>query len=329
MADVARVAGVSTMTVSRVVNGHASVSDATRARVEDAIEQLGYRPNAAARMLAGGPSATIGVIGVKSPYYGPASTLFGIEEAARDAELSVSFLAVRDVREEQILAAVEHLRAAKVDGMVIMAATLPESLPKVDRLAVDIPVVVLKGAPDRNPSTVAIDQTEGVGLAVRHLLELGHPTVFHVRGPGDWVEGEARASAWAEELRRAGIHPPDAPIGDWTSASGYQAGRALAQNDDVSAIFVANDQMALGVLLALHEAGRRIPDDVSVVGFDDIPEAAYFHPPLTTVRQDFAELGRRALHRLRSLMGGTASPGDNLIHPRLVQRESAAARPAR
>jgi DNA-binding LacI/PurR family transcriptional regulator len=323
MADVARLAGVSTMTVSRVLNGHPNVTEATRVRVEHAIEQLGYRPHSAARTLAGGPSGTIGVVSVETPYYGPVNTLFGIEVAARAAGLFVNFVVVRKVDEARMRAAVEHLRSTHVDGIVI-STPVRTAFGALDGISVDVPVVVLRGAPDADAPTVVIDQTESTRLATSHLLDLGHTTVHHVRGPSEWFEADARFEAWAAELRARGIEPPTPLLGDWTPASGYQAGRTLAADPTVTAIFAANDQMALGVLLALHEAGRRVPEDVSIVGFDDIPESAFFHPPLTTIRQDFEELGRRCLHRLEMLINGQDPGGVDVIHPPLVERASTA-----
>lgn len=321
MADVARLAGVSTMTVSRVLNSHPSVTDATRERVERAIKELGYRPNTAARMLAGGPSATLGVVSVETPQYGPVSTLFGIEAAARAAGLFVNIVAMREVGEASLREAIEHLRGTNVDGIVVVVP-VRAALDAVDRIPIDVPVVVLHGASEGDASTVAIDQGEGSRLATRHLLDLGHPTVHHVRGPHGWLEADARAAAWSAELHAQEIEPPPVLVGDWSSASGYQTGRMLAPDPEVSAIYAANDQMALGVLLALHEAGRAVPGDVSVVGFDDVPEAAFFHPPLTTIRQDFEELGRRCVQRLTALLGGHEPHADPVVHPTLVQRAS-------
>ncbi len=189
---------------------------------------------------------------------------------------------------------------------------------------VDVPIVVLQGVPGDGMATVGIDQEAGARAATRHLLDLGHRTVHHIRGPSEWLEAEARAAAWTAELRDHGRRRPRPLLGDWTPSSGYEAGRELAADPGVTAIFVANDQMALGVLLALHEAGRRVPDDVSVVGFDDIPEAAFFHPPLTTVRQDFDELGRRCVARLTRLIAGDAphDDDDGVVVPTLVHRSS-------
>lgn len=324
MADVARIAGVSTMTVSRVLSGHPNVSPTTRTRVERAVERLGYRPNTAARALVTGRTATIGVVAVETPHYGPANTLFGIEAAARDAGLFVTVALVRNVDEASIQDAVDHLRSANVDGLAVVAPTRTAAA-AVEHLSDGaLPLVVLHGVADGAGDDVGIDQDGGARAATAHLLDLGHRTVHHVRGRRGWLEAGARADAWRAVLRERGRVVPDAVPGDWTARSGYEAGLRLAADPGVTAVFAANDQMALGVLRAMQEAGRRVPDDVSVVGFDDIPEAAYLVPPLTTVRQDFTELGRRCVARLRDLLDGLTTEGQDLIPADLVVRASSA-----
>jgi DNA-binding LacI/PurR family transcriptional regulator len=317
MADVATAAGVSLMTVSRVLNGAAGVAPSTRRRVERAVQRLGYRPNAAARTLATGRSGTIGVVSVETPYYGPASTLFGIEAAARAVGLFVSFVAVRDVDAAHMHQAIEHTRGTNVDGIVIVAP-VPAARDAVDAVDFDVPVVVLQGTD--------IDQTEGARLATQHLVDMGHREIVHVRGPRGWIEAELRATEFDATMRAGGLRARRPLVGDWTARSGYELGRRLAAVRSTTAVFVANDQMALGVLRALHEAGRQVPDDVSVVGFDDIPEAAFFEPPLTTVRQDFDELGRRCVQRLVAVLGGTGSVDADVVTPTLVVRASASSR---
>jgi DNA-binding LacI/PurR family transcriptional regulator len=184
------------------------------------------------------------------------------------------------------------------------------------------------GAADSVVPTVRIDNTAGAALATRHLLDLGHRTVHHVAGPADWPEAAERVEGWRGTLYAAGaIVPPVLPQ-EWSARSGYERGRILARDPDVTAIFCANDQIALGVLRALHEAGRRVPDDVSVVGFDDMPDSGYFLPPLTTVRQDFSELGRRGIEvLLAQIAAGHQQPGQVVLAPELILRESTAAPP--
>ena len=321
MADVARVAGVSHQTVSRVLNAHPHVTPATRLRVERAIDQLGYRRNTAARALVTRRSATLGVVSVGSSNYGPANTLTGIEAAARVEGYAVSFVSLERVDRRSMQGALDRLTGAGVDGIVVLSPTR-SAVEAVHGLAADVPVVVTSGA-DR--PAVAIDQVHGSRVATAHLLELGHRTVHHVRGPADWLEADARVHGWQAELSARAAPVPPCLAGDWSAASGYEAGLQLAAQPDVTAVFVANDQMALGVVRALSEAGRGVPEDVSVVGFDDIPEAAYLRPPLTTVRQDFAEVGRRCLVQLVALIDGAPSGPDAPIEPALVVRASTAA----
>jgi DNA-binding LacI/PurR family transcriptional regulator len=324
MADVARLAGVSHQTVSRVVNGHRSVTPATRNRVEVAIAQLGYRRNTAARALVTRRSGVLGVVSVDTSHYGPASTLLSIEEAARSVGYFVSFVSVKTVDQLEMRAALDHLMTANVDGIVVIAP-MRAAVEAVHGLASEVPLVVVEGTGSAGVASVVIDQVHGSRLATGHLLDLGHRTVHHVRGPHDWLEAEARVRGWQAELSSRRAVARECLVGDWTPESGYRAGLQLAQDPDVTAAFVANDQMALGVILGLHRAGRSVPGDVSIVGFDDIPEAGYLIPPLTTVRQDFAEVGRRCLQQLLALVHGTADGLDHLVvRPELVVRASTA-----
>jgi DNA-binding LacI/PurR family transcriptional regulator len=326
MADVARLAGVSHQTVSRVLNDHPHVTAATRARVEQAIEQLGYRRNTAARALVTRRTGVLGVVSIGSSNYGPASTLTGIEAAARVEGYSVSFVSLEQVDRPSMQAALDHLTGAGVDGILVLSPTR-SAVEAVRGLSTDVPVGTIGGTTSEGRPTVVIDQERGARLATAHLLDLGHRTVHHVRGPDDWLEAEARVAGWRSELGARAVPAPDCLVGDWSAASGYAAGRRLAASPDVTAVFVANDQMALGVLLALSEAGRAVPEDVSVVGFDDIPEAAYLRPPLTTVRQDFTELGRRCLQQLVALIDDRPAGVRATIEPELLVRASSA--PAR
>jgi DNA-binding LacI/PurR family transcriptional regulator len=175
---------------------------------------------------------------------------------------------------------------------------------------------------------VDTDQADGARQAVRHLLELGHRTVWHVTGPAESFASERRALAWRTVLEQAGREVPPVQVGDWSAISGYRAGLVLADEPGCTAIFAANDQMALGVLRALHERGRRVPADVSVVGFDDLPEASSFLPPLTTVHQDFAEVGRRCVQGLlEQIRDAHAEPGTVLVPTALIARASTSAPP--
>jgi DNA-binding LacI/PurR family transcriptional regulator len=324
MADVARLAGVSHQTVSRVLNGHPNVSAATKASVLAAIRDLGYRPNIAARTLVTGKTNVLGVISFDTTLYGPASMLYGIERAARPGYF-VAIASLPSFDRASLTSAVERFLGQAVAGIIVIAPQTGVA-EVLAGLSADVPLVAVGcGAAVRLPS-VKIDNVAGAMLATRHLLGLGHQTVHHIGGPGDWHDARDRIAGWRQELRAAGAPAPEMPRGDWSARSGYEAGRQLAARPEVTAVFCANDPMALGFLRAAAEAGRRVPQDISVVGFDDVPEAAYFSPPLTTVRQDFGPLGEGALHLLMSqITAGGEAPSPPPIVPELVVRSSSTA----
>jgi len=292
LADVARLAGVSYQTVWRVQHESPNVHAETRRRVQAAIRKLGYRPNTLAQALATGRSRTLGVV--------------SFDRAT-------------------VLDAVQRLRDQGADGIVVIAPQ-KSATDALRHLPTDGPLVAVEAGPDDSVPVVAVDQYAGAVAATRHLLDLGHRTVWHVAGPADWPEAIERVRGWRATLAAVGIRPPPLLRGDWSARAGYELGRKLAEDSKVTAVFVGNDQMALGFLRRLHEAGRSAPRDISVVGFDDIPEAAYFTPPLTTVRQDFAEVGRRCLHMLLGQLERAArSPSRVVVPAALVVRESTAA----
>jgi len=272
-----------------------------------------------------GRSRTLGVVSFDTTLYGPASTLHGIEEAAHDAGYGVSISIVRSLNRSSVIAAVHRLRDQGVDGVVVIAP-VRAGVEALRHLRPEFPLVAVEAGPDASIPVVTVDQVAGAAAATRHLLDLGHETVWHLAGPADWKEAEERVEGWRKALRTAGAPIPRVVRGDWTARSGYELGRSLLEERDLTAVFVANDQMALGLLRRLHEAGREVPRDLSIVGFDDIPEAAYFTPPLTTVRQDFAELGRRCLHVLLARIEGEEPNGDRVVvAPELVVRGSTSA----
>ncbi|HEX5617084.1 MAG TPA: LacI family DNA-binding transcriptional regulator [Solirubrobacteraceae bacterium] len=325
MADVAKLAGVSLQTVSRVINDSPHVREETRERVQDAMRKLEYRPNPVARALVTGRSRTLGVVSFDTTLYGPASTLFGIERAAHEADYFVSIVSLRELTSAAVVSAVERLRDQGVDGILVVAPQ-ESATQALLHLPEDVPVVAAEAGPDDSVPLVAVDQVEGARLATAHLLELGHKTVWHISGPSDWLEAEDRLNGWRQTLDAAGASAPPVLVGDWSARAGHELGSRLIERDDVTAVFVANDQMALGLLRALHEASRRIPGDISVVGFDDIPEAAYFTPPLTTVRQNFNEMGRRSLLLLlEQIDSGVRVPRRETVPPELIVRASTAA----
>ncbi|MEV4111300.1 LacI family DNA-binding transcriptional regulator [Nonomuraea sp. NPDC049695] len=324
--DVAVLAGVSAMTVSRVLNAPDRVRAETRARVLAAVRELDYRPNQAARQLVTGRSGVLGVVSIDTTLYGPASTLYCIEQAARNAGFNVSIASLPSLNRRSMEEGVERLRAQAVDGVIIVAPH-ESAADGLRHLPPEMPVVAVDAGDDIPVPVVKVDQRVGAVRVTRHLLSLGHRTVWHVAGPVDWLDSNGRIEGWREVLESADRPVPEVLRGDWSSRSGYQLGQGLAQDPEVTAVFVANDQMALGVLRALREAGRRVPEDVSVAGFDDIPESAYFWPPLTTVRQNFGEVGRHAFHLLLDRMAGAEPDRRRLVEPELVVRESTAPAP--
>lgn len=323
--DVAARAGVSAQTVSRVLNEHPHVSATTRASVRQAIADLGYRRNMSARVLATGRSNVIGVIAPSSMLYGPSAMVDELSRAARAASMSFTVDHLAEFDEAAVAASVERLLSHGVAGLVAVLPldTAVEIAARL--LPVGTPLVTVDGQPDANAASVGVDQYGGAVLATEHLLAAGHPTVWHVAGPADWNDSRAREAGWRDTLTRAGVEIPPVTRGDWSPASGYEAGRMLARVPDCTAVFAANDHMALGITRALQEHGRRIPDDVRLVGFDDVPESAYFSPPLTTVHQDFAAVGRAGLDLLLEQVENPDAEVRSVVIPAtLVERASSA-----
>lgn len=326
MADVALEAGVSGQTVSRVSNGRNNVDDATREKVLAAMHRLGYRPNSAARALRLGRFRSIGVIMFTLSSFGNMRILDAIAIAAARAGYSITLIPVPHPTQGEVSIAFDRLSEQAVDGVVIIieahmfdeaAVELPDGLPVV---------VVDSTALDRYP-VVDTDQAEGARLATEHLLELGHRTVWHISGPTESYSATRRRESWEATLLEHGAVVPPALPGDWSTDAGYRHGLDLARDPDVTAIFVANDQMALGALRALHESGRSVPGDVSVVGFDDMEEAASFWPPLTTVRQFFDQVGARSVAALLNEIEHNGTIDNVMVSTRLIVRESSGPAP--
>ncbi len=329
MTDVARAAAVSHQTVSRVLNGHPNVRPETRARVFAAIEKLGYRPNLAARTLASGRSTQLGLVTLNTMLLGPVATLYAVEQAARDAGYSVSVTSVHSIDRGSLSDSLTRLVQRSVAGVIIIAPVVSRDS-ALDALPPELPAVVVEADPLHDISAVTVDQRQGAHLATRHLLDLGHRTVVHIAGPKDWIEAQQRVIGWRSALEEAGAEIPQVIRGDWSAQSGYDAGRLLVTVSDVTAVFAANDNMALGLFRALSENGRAVPGEISVVGFDDNPGAGFFTPPLTSVRQDFAEMGRRSVELLLRQVEDEARRVERItLTPELVLRESTAPPPGR
>lgn len=322
MYDVAALAGVSHQTVSRVLNNHPSIREATRAKVMLAIEQINYTPNAIARALATSRSHRFGILIDAPEQYGPNSALHGFEEAARELGYGVDAAMVSESFDAA--AGIEHLLAHGVEGVCVIAPRL-SSLASARAAGGDLPIIVVASEAEPGRPTVAVDQRAGARLAVEYLVGLGHREILHLAGPLDWLDARARESEWRAVLAEHGLPVHDPVEGDWTADTGYRYGSESDEVLTATAIFTSNDQIALGLLHGLHDRGLRVPQDISVVGFDDIPEAAHFLPPLTTVRQDFRALGRLSVELLLEGLHGVAVDRSELIAPELVVRESAAA----
>lgn len=289
----ARLAGVSAQTVSRVSTGSSAVRPATRQRVQDAMAQLGYSPNRAARALRNGRFGTIGVITQRFQRTGEALTTAAVTEAAEARDYSVNLIQVTHPETDDLTNAALRLSHQAIDGLIIVRAGHATS----DSLAIpaDLPVAVSDSQLIGHYPSVFADQIKGTQDAVSHLLSLGHRTVHHIAGSPDSQPSVVRQAAWQHALSTAGITPPEPWLGDWTAQSGYELGRHLATDHHITAVYCANDEMAFGLLRALHEAGRRVPQDVSIVGFDDIALSEFASPPLTTVRQDFQAIGHELM----------------------------------
>lgn len=324
--DVARQAGVSYQTVSRVINNHPHVAKATRTRVLQAIDELGYQPNKAAQSLASSRSKTLGLIVSGMGFFGPAQMVVNIEGAARAAGYDLILSSLADASVTAMRASIDVLSGWRVDGILAITPRQSEASEQVGALCAPIPYVQIdlnQGAP--TPS-VLVDQAYGSRLATQHLLDLGHRHLCEISGPLDWFGAVARHQAWLGTLAEAGVTPGPSLEGDWSAQGGYAAAqRLLEQGAFFTALVVGNDQMALGAIRALREQGLRIPRDVSVVGFDDIPEAVFFEPPLTTVRQDFDALGSKGVEYLIDRMEHPAAPAEQrVIYPQFVERLSTA-----
>lgn len=326
MADVARLAGVSHQTVSRVLNDHPNVRPPTRDKVLAAIRELAYRPNAAARTLVTRRTHTLGVITSDTMLYGPTSMLYGFERAAHDAYF-VSVASLPALDRGSMLDAVDRFVGQGVEGIVVIA-THDTAVAALAHVPAEVPLVAV-GCGTRAPVTsVAIDNTAGAAAATRYLFGLGHEAVYHVAGPSSHLDAAERVDGWRQALGEAGAPEPAVLAGDWSASSGYELGCQLASDPELTAIFCGNDTMALGLMRALAERGLQVPGDVSIVGFDDVPEAEYYMPPLTTVRQDFGEVGRQALNTLIDRMSGAIAAGLRVrVAPELIVRASTAGPP--
>ena len=315
-------AGASPQTVSRVANGEPNVTEALRRRVMTAMEELGYRPNAAARAIRRGAFNTVGIVYHDLVRVGVHRSVEAISTSAAEHGFATTLMPLARSSSQAAGGAFMRLGEMAVDAMIVI---LPDRFEAVESLHIPpgVPTVVIGPPVLAGAASLDFDQKLGARSAVEHLLALGHETVHHIAGPVGSYAAESRLRVWQETLRRSDRPIPLVVRGDWTPESGLRAMRALLQRERPSAVFSANDQMALGIFEALRQEGLRIPADVSVVGFDDVAEAAMYSPPLTTIAQDWADLGRQAVQAALHGGGGDAPPAVE-IATRLVPRASTA-----
>ncbi|GAB3542305.1 LacI family DNA-binding transcriptional regulator [Arthrobacter tecti] len=325
MREVAQAAQVSAQTVSRVLSNHPHVQPDTRARVLAAANKLGYRRNNTARALVTGRSKTLGVVTLATSFYSRASLALGIEHEARRSGYTVNTSTTASLASPAIGASISRLVDQGVDGLVIAVPLIDVDEP-LEQLTRRVPTVVVDGSRTSAADVVAVDQAIAARLATEHLLNLGHRTVWHLAGPSEWSDSATRVIGWKQALEDAGRDVPPELHGDWTPEAGYRNGLFLGRMPEVTAVLVASDEMAFGLIRALTELGRRVPEDVSVVGIDDIALAAYSNPPLTTVRQSFEETGRRAVaHLLRQISDPELDSAPELVQPELIVRATTCA----
>ena len=326
MADVAAVAGVSHQTVSRVLNDHPNVREGTRERVLEAIEELGYRRNRAARALATAHSSTVGILTVGSEFFGPQSTVLAVEAAARAQGYFVSVTALDKYDASSAVTALNHLVDQGVDGVVVVAP-LDKVTDAIDAAELKLPIVVVAARTDAAVSDlvryVYVDQRAGARQATEHLLSLGHRNIAHISGPTGWFDATERLVGWREAMAAAGAPALEVSAGSWLTHSGFEAGEQLVEavrTREVTAVFAANDYLAIGAQRAFWDAGLRVPQDVSVIGFDDLQIGAYLIPTLSTVRQPFEQVGHAALNELLGERSGRRTA--KVTAPVLVVRAS-------
>lgn len=288
------------------------------------MTELRYRPSSVARALATRKTKTIGLISTGNPLYGPSSIALAVNEAAREAGYQVTTASMGKATKDTILAAVDILIRQQVEALVIVA-TERQTIEAINLLDVDVPLVTADSSGLTVAPSVSINQVDGARVATAYLADLGHRDILHVAGPADSIDAFERERGWRTELERRGLVVHEPLRGDWTANRGQEIGEELADlvgQSSYSAIFVANDQTALGLLHAFTDRGIRVPQDVSVIGFDDIPEAAHFTPPLTTIRQDFRELGQRIVRTLLAGLDGSEVEHTVTTRPHLVERGS-------
>lgn len=317
--DVAECAGVSHQTVSRVINNQPSVRPATRQRVLDAMAELEYVPNLAARALVTSKSGLIGILASDTTLYGPAGGVNAMEIEARRAGYMTITRSINPDSEPEIRAGVQHLRLLGVEGLIVItthnrpAIIAREMLPHT-------PIVGIDAEYTAEELSVEVDNVDAASRATQHLIDLGHEGIVHFSGPTPSFVAKQRVAGYTSTMRRAGLRPTVVP-GDWSIATGFRIGMEF-DFEGVTGVFTANDSLALGLYKACRTRGIAIPGELSVVGFDDIPEAEYFDPPLTTMRQEFAEIGNHAMMLLLRKLAGEQNLVSEFVKLDFMVRQS-------
>jgi DNA-binding LacI/PurR family transcriptional regulator len=325
--DVAKVAGVSHQTVSRYLRGFEGIRPHTREKVEQALDELGYRPNLTARSLKSGQSHRIGALTHEIAHVGPARIVEGASAAAREAGYVLDIVSLDTRNPNAIAESLALITQHNLAGVLALGVT-DEMTKEFEATAFRIPAYVAAESDGLTDDPRAALSRLGVPALIRHLTDLGHRRFVHLAGPMEWSASRNRLRAYENAIEASGVQSVAVLHGDWSAHSGYRAVADLDTIPDATAFVAANDQMALGAMLALKEAGLRIPGDVSVVGVDDIPEAAYLDPPLTTVRNDFDGQGRAAVHHLLALIENTEALPVDVAPPLLIVRQSSGPAPA-
>ena len=324
--DVAKIAGVSHQTVSRVINNADYIKEDTRSKVQSAMRELGYVPNAAARALVTAKSKIVGILVSDIVYHGPAGMMHAMEKEARRGGYFAISASVDPLDNDSIAQGIEHLRRVGIEGLLVITPQ-SDSVQAVERLVKDIPVVFIDSPNNSEELSAELGNYDGAKRATEHLIALGHKKIIHVAGPSGWFDSAPRVSGYSDAMKNAKLEPK-VFAGDWSVPTGYEIGKNLELDQSkVTAIFAANDHLALGLMRALRQRGYDIPQRISIIGFDDVPEAAFYEPPLTTMRPDFAELGRVAMEKMLGHITREAKLSSDKLIPELVLRESTAIPP--
>jgi len=330
--EVASVAGVSTQTISRVVNGRPDVSPETRKRVQEVIQELSYRPSTLARSLSQRRSYTLGAITFGLEYIGPSRTLNGIADKADELGYMLLMKELDNFNSDSLEEVMDSLLARQVDGILWVAPEIEKNHSWVDEHIGEFPVPILFIAmqPRKGITSISTDNYQGAVVATQHLLDCGRKKIGHISGPLGWWEANERKRGWRDTLTEAGFDVLEQHYteGNWSSASGEKAFRQLLDSfPDMDAVFVANDQMALSALREAHRRGIQVPEQLAVIGFDNIAESAYFYPSLTTISQDLQSLGEQAVQNVVEMIQAKQENRSivaraRFIQPTLIIRES-------